>query len=248
MAKAVAINVGANKNAEWGGFRSPIFANGTFQFIHIPWKDHYGNITPAPKKYFELPYGKYVPANLRNKQVFNSPNFENKTYASTTNAPANKSLLSLNSDDYLFFYATLDFADNISDKAKWINPDWGAYLVGVFKVRTKYDSLKSVLSSREGISDFEEYAWYKIMRASGFDNDNAPWIKGENDGSGLLDTAIPLSDAADSQKWSDIAVEVFRTTSQRELNQKKKAVFQTVLTCEGENLMKLLSLCKVRKV
>jgi hypothetical protein len=51
LAKGVAINVGANTEPEWGGFRGPIFPNGSFEFVHIPWKEKYGTIQPQPKKY-----------------------------------------------------------------------------------------------------------------------------------------------------------------------------------------------------
>lgn len=247
ITKAVAINVGANKNEEWGGFRGPIFADGRFHFIHIPWKDHYGKIVPPPKKYSEMDYEPYVPANLKYKYVLISPDFKNKTYASTKGAPANKPLLDLFAGNYLFFYATLDFVGDISARKEWINPNWGAYLVGLFKVKIVYDSLKRVLSDKEATKNFMEYAWYKSMRANKYTDDNAPWIKGSEEGSGLLKEAIPLSDSTDSQKWSKIACEFFRTAKGHELDQNKKAVFQTVLTCEGDRLEGLLSRCELRK-
>lgn len=66
--KAVAINVGVNNKEEWGGFRGPIFPDGRFHLIHIPWKDHYGKITPAPKKYSEMDYADFVPSRWKSKR------------------------------------------------------------------------------------------------------------------------------------------------------------------------------------
>jgi len=46
MAQSVAINVGVNTKKECGRFRGPIFPDGTFEFIHIPWQKKYGTIEP----------------------------------------------------------------------------------------------------------------------------------------------------------------------------------------------------------
>jgi hypothetical protein len=51
LVKGIVINVGVNKNSKCGGFRGPIYSDGTFEFIHIPWQDYYGTIDPPPPKY-----------------------------------------------------------------------------------------------------------------------------------------------------------------------------------------------------
>lgn len=125
--KAVAINVGVNNNAEWGGFRAPIFSDGRFHFIHIPWKDPYGKIEPAPNSYIEMNYAGFVAPRWKNKQVFVSPDFKNKTYASANSgqlSPADKPIRMLVSNDFLFFYATLDFIGDAAKKKEWINASW----------------------------------------------------------------------------------------------------------------------------
>jgi len=35
----IVLNVGVNTNSEWGGFRAPIYSDGTFKFVPIPLKD-----------------------------------------------------------------------------------------------------------------------------------------------------------------------------------------------------------------
>lgn len=103
MAKSVAINVGANTEPEWGGFRGPISPNGSFEFIHIPWKEKYGRIEPPPKKYEQYKtYNSYIKQRLKDKyiHILESPDFCHCTYASTVNegipAPANKHIFKLN--------------------------------------------------------------------------------------------------------------------------------------------------------
>ena len=243
MAKGAAINVGVNTKSKWGGFRGPIFSDGSFEFIHIPWKRKYGMIEPPPKKYSKMPYSSYVPDSLKNEYVLVSPDFYNCTYASTTDAPANKSILGLEKADALLFYATLDFNDERGERESWIKPRWGAYIVGLFKIDFIYESLRHVLASEVAIVAFKEYTWFKSLLKLGVRDDRAPWVKGIVEESGLLEKAIPLSRPEDPQKWSDLACDLFRTSTGKKLNVNKKAVFQTVLTCEGECLDRLLAKC-----
>lgn len=247
LAKGVAINVGVNTNPKWGGFRGPIFPNGIFKFIHIPWKQKYGRIKPRPPKYSEMSYSAYIPEGLLGRQVLVSPDFQNYTYASTTNAPANKPINGLKQGDFLLFYATLNFRDDGSKRENWINPRWGAYLVGLFKIDSIYESLSYVLADEDAIEAFKEYAWFKSSLNWEVSDDDAPWVKGIEGESGLLDKAIPLSNHEFSQKWSDLACNLFRTSRGKRLDVNKKAVFRTILTCEGERLDKLLDQCVLRK-
>ena len=247
LTKGVAINVGVNTNAEWGGFRGPIFSDGSFEFIHIPWKRKYGMIEPPPKKYDEMPYSSYVPDSLKNEYVLVSPDFYNCTYASTTDAPANKPILGLKKGDTLLFYATLDFSDEKGERDAWINLRWGAYIVGLFKIEFIYESLRHVLANEVAKGAFKEYTWFKSLLKLGIHDDRAPWVKGIEEESGLLKKAIPLSRPEDPQKWSDPACDLFRTSRGKKLNVNKKAIFQTVLICEGECLDKLLARAHLQK-
>ena len=246
MARGVAINVGVNTNPEWGGFRGPIFSDGSFEFIHIPWKEHYGMIEPPPKRFYEMPYSSYVPESLKNEYVLVSPDFDNCAYASTIGAPANKPIFSLKQGDYLLFYAMLRFIKTEEDKEDWINPHWGAYIIGLFEIASIDESIYHVLDDENAIEAFKEYDWFKIQLQGPYDWDT-PWVKGVTGKSGLLEKAIPLSDPQDPQKWSDLAYNLFRTSKGKRLDVNKKAVFQTILTCEGECLDPLLTKCALRK-
>ena len=140
-------------------------------------------------------------------------------------APVNKYLKDLKEkEDFLFFYSTLDYTDNGTEKVEWVNPNWGAYLIGYFKIEKNYESLKYVLSSEKGISLFKDYAWFKSLKFQKIPDDSAPWIKGIVGESCLLKKAIPLSDANNSQAWSIIAYSFLRTLTGKKLDPKKKAI------------------------
>ena len=213
-------------------------------------------IDPPPKKYGDMPYSSYVPDRLKNEYVFVSPDFHNCAFASTPNAyTVNKPICSLKQGDCLLFYATLDFKNEKGKPEDWINPDWGAYIVGFFKVDFIFKGTDIFIDDStmdRFIEAFEEYDWYKIfINKTKIDKNNlkhfvpSPWIKGIKCESGLLEKAIPLSSPKDSQKWSEKAYELFRTSTGKRLPQ--KAIFQTVLTIEGENLDKLLVQCTLSK-
>jgi len=251
LAKGVAINVGVNTKPEWGGFRGPIFSDGSFEFIHIPWKPKYGMIEPRPKKYDEMPYCSYVPENRENDYVLVSPDFDNCAYASTMRderpAPANKPIFNLKQGDYLFFYATLCFEDERGEKEGWINPKWGAYIVGLFKIDFICKSLRHILDDQVAFEAFKEYTWFKSQVEVGDLDAIVPWVKGIKGESGLLEKAIHLSSPDEPKRWSVLAIELFRTANGNKLNADEEASFRTVLICEGECLDKLLAKCILRK-
>jgi len=251
LAKGVAINVGVNTKREWGGFRGPIFSDGSFEFIHIPWvEEKYGmieTIEPRPRKYKEMPYASYVPESLQDRFLAESPNFRIKAYASSQGSRANKHILNLNPrEDYLIFYATLRFHDEKGQKEDWINEEWGAYIVGLFKVDFVIPRNR-VLFEEYAIEAFEEYDFYKILLNDPDPFIETPWVKGIEEESGLLKKAIPLNDPKDSHKWSDLAYELFTKSWKTKLDINKQANPRIALTCKGECLDKLLTKCILRK-
>lgn len=165
MPNGVAINVGVNTRSEWGGFRGPIFHNGYFEFIHIPWKG--GMVEPPPKKYKDMQYASYVPERLKDEYVARSPDFDNCCYASSAGAVANDLIFDrLGQGGYLLFYATLKFHGDPGqrlDDYQWINPGWGAYIIGYFKI----DSIcrrSEVLLNEKCREAFKEYDFYKLLQ------------------------------------------------------------------------------------
>ena len=238
--EAVSINVGANTNKRWCGFRAPVFNNFDFEFIHIPWKEKYGIIEPTPLTYEEK-YGQfssYVIDTLKKKWIFESPNFQLHTFASTDNAPANKSIFNLKPNDYLFFHATLDRYNQANQRI-----GWGIFIVGYFKIKGICNSFNEVTANKSAKEDFKDYQWFKIFKENKR-TDNSPWIKGQDGKSGLLKKAIPLTEPSDPYIWNEKANKLLRTQNKKHLG--NRANPRIILTSSGDNLEKLLSICELR--
>lgn len=247
LAKAVVINVGANKNPRYGGFRAPIFPDGSFEFMHVPWQQEYGE-EPSDHKYRNYRYCEQsVPQALWDKSYIESPNFRIHAYAGTRGADAvNSYIWRLDPNDFLMFYATLAFQDVEGKKPEnWINQNWGAYIIGYFCVDL-ICKRSEALSEQKCRQVFEEYDFFKAALKRQDKSNGTPWVKGKRNESGLLEKAIPLSrpEKENSQKWSDLAHELLRSATGKILGE--NAVFQAVLACEGGSLERLLSKCVLR--
>lgn len=130
--RAIAINVGANTNEP--GFRGPIRADGRFKFLPIPETKSTSEPVPtygdlAPK------LSTQIPASVESTPVHLDPEFagypfcENYTYGDDHGVKAGP-LSSLETGDYVFFYATL----SVAESAAWLPPEWGAFLIGQFRL------------------------------------------------------------------------------------------------------------------
>ena len=208
MARGVAINVGANTNEP--GFRGPIYPDGSFEFVPIP------EARPAvnPPTYADLTLSIDGVESVADVPVHLDPEFAEYpgcgeyTYGDPFGVKA-RPLLDLERGDYAFFYATLDShgfpgaagrenrgqpsdppePSEPPESPDWINPDWGAYVIGHF--RLAHDPI-----------DGEEYADLAGEVRERFSNnahvrreefDARVLLLGNPEESGLYETAIPLS-------------------------------------------------------
>jgi hypothetical protein len=184
--RAVAVNVGANTNEP--GFRAPVFADGSFAFVPIPESEPtrepvptYGDLAPS------LPVE--VPESLADTPVHLDPEFagypycERHTYGDPHGVKA-RPLADLERGDWALFYATLDTAAD--DPPAWQPPEWGAYLVGGFRLARDPVTDYAALSPDER-AVFATNAHRKRERM-----DAAVLLHGD-DRSGLFDRAVPLS-------------------------------------------------------
>jgi hypothetical protein len=184
--RSVAINVGANTNQP--GFRAPVFADGSFEFLPIPESEPtlepvptYGDLAP----HLRTP----IPDPLHETPVHLDPEFdeypfgEAYTYGDPHGVKA-RPLATLEEGDWALFYATLSTASD--DPPAWQAPAWGAYLVGGFRLAcdpvTDYDAL-----SDEERTLFASNAHVKRERM-----DAAVLLRGDDE-SRLFDRAVPLS-------------------------------------------------------
>ncbi|MGM0604287.1 MAG: hypothetical protein ACQETB_01305, partial [Halobacteriota archaeon] len=148
MARGLAINVGANTNLP--GFRGPIYPDGSFVYLPIPEREPtrrrrsvptYGSILES-SEVGPLPFA--IDAATRETPVHLDPKFagypfcERYTYGDEHAVKAGP-IGELRSGDSLFFYATLATHDppagsTIDAPVAWVAPEWGAYLIGEFRV------------------------------------------------------------------------------------------------------------------
>ncbi|USZ67205.1 hypothetical protein NGM10_10725 [Halorussus salilacus] len=189
MPRAVAINVGANTNAP--GVRGPVFPDGSFEFVPIPEESPTRESVSVPT-YADLDLETEIPPAALDSPVHLDPEFaeypecERHTYGDPFGVKA-RPLLELAAGDYALFYATLTARGD--PEREWIAPDWGAYLVGGFRL------------ARDPVAG-EDYPDLPAEVRAEFGNnahvkreefDAAVLLLGEEDESGLFETAVPLS-------------------------------------------------------
>ncbi|MFB6118244.1 hypothetical protein [Halosegnis sp.] len=185
MSRAVAVNIGANTNEP--GFRGPVFADGRFAFVPIPESEPtrepvptYGDL--AAHLPVEIPEPLWETSVHLDPEFAGYPYCERHTYGDPHGVKA-RPLADLERGDWALFYATLATAD---DPAGWQPPEWGAYLVGGFRLArdpvTDYDAL--------GADEQTVFANNAHLKRA--EMDAAVLLHG--DAGGLFERAVPLSD------------------------------------------------------
>ena len=133
MTKAVLLRVGIDSGC--GGIQSPLFADGSFEFVCIPDSKRvsvhkYGTLVGKNDR----PHSDYFPPSkqetVANQHIHLDPEFETFTYGDPTTPK--RSLRRLEQGDYLIFYCGLQQWD---EKAGWrAVPTPALYIVGYFVV------------------------------------------------------------------------------------------------------------------
>lgn len=196
--RAVAINVGANTSLP--GFRGPIFPDGSFEYVPIPEREPTGSDASVPT-YADLdPHLRTsIPRELLDREVHLDPEFapyphcKGYTYGDEHGVKAGP-LSRLTPGDRLYFYATLSTAKAAADEAltddsaaRWIAPEWGAYLIGQFEVARAVTGAEYAELSDEKRAPFGNNAHVKRETV-----DAAAFVLGTDD-SRLYDRGVPLS-------------------------------------------------------
>lgn len=196
MARAVAVNVGANTNAP--GVRGPVYPDGSFEFVPIPETEP---TDEPPPTYADLDLRVELPADVLDTPVHLDPEFcgypacERYTYGDPWPAKA-APLLELSAGDYALFYATLSPRGTAADHPAWVAPGWGAYLIGEFRLArdpVPGDAYADRLLTPDTLEAFSNNAH---VRRSEFDA--AVLLLGGSD-SGLYDRPVPLSGATGAE-------------------------------------------------
>jgi hypothetical protein len=187
MPRAVAINVGANTNAP--GVRGPIYSDGSFEFVPIPEESPTRESVPT---YADLGLDTELPDDAADSPVHLDPEFaeypecDAYTYGDPYGVKASP-LLELGAGDYVLFYATL--TTHGTPDEEWIAPDWGAYLVGQFRLACDPVSGEAYPDLTE--SERARFRSNAHLKRETFDA--AVLLAGDDEGSRLYETALPLS-------------------------------------------------------
>lgn len=107
-------NVGANSGHQ--GLFSPLFADGTFEFLPIPSYAEYPHLQPRVIRYRDLrsynnpgrDLGQFIPAGLWDTACHNDPEFATFTYGDTGENGRSAALTRMTSGDALLFLARLE--------------------------------------------------------------------------------------------------------------------------------------------
>jgi len=199
MAKSIAINVAANTNLP--GFRGPIYPDGRFVYIPIPEREP--TTQPVPtygdllNQLDPLPFAvddeiAQLPAHL-DPEFAEYPTCSRYTYGDEHGVKAGP-LAELEPGDSLYFYATLSRHEPPSSvdtgpMVDWVAPDWGAYIIGEFRVDQVYDA-----AACESLTAFESHGLATNAHCKRDPFDARVLVVGTDD-SQLFDHAVPLSRA-----------------------------------------------------
>jgi hypothetical protein len=189
MSRAVAINVGANTTLP--GFRGPVRPDGRFAYVPIPEREPTAEPVPT---YADLSFPLPVDvSDVADRRVHLDPEFAG-VHGSTTYTYGDEHgvkagpLSGLDPGDSLFFYATLSLRGDPGDAPESdVPPEWGAYLIGEFRVERavtgeEYRSLDDATRGR--------FASNAHVKRETFD---AKVLVAGTEKSRLLDRAVRLS-------------------------------------------------------
>lgn len=199
--RSVAINIGANTNEP--GFRGPIYTDGRFEYVPIPESEPTRENVSVPT-YADLDLSIDV-ASVADTPVHLDPTFagvhgcSSYTYGDPYGVKA-RPLLNLEAGDYVFFYATLSTAGD--DPAEWIAPEWGAYVIGQFRLA------RDPIDTTDGLPEAERSGFEHNAHLKRDPFDANVLLYGDDAHSALYDLAIPLSQPTASTDANRLVTEL----------------------------------------
>ncbi|MFB6303856.1 MAG: hypothetical protein ABEH47_01720 [Haloferacaceae archaeon] len=199
--RAVAINVAAN--TQLPGVRGPVYPDGRFEYVPIPEREPTDDPVPT---YADLDLAVDLPPELSDRRVHLDPEFAGVhgrtayTYGDEHGVKAGP-LSTLDPGDSLLFYATLSLHEDGPDasgtaaanRAPFVLDDWGAYLIGEFRVAEAVtgEAFRGLPAAARRRFDSNAH-----LRRAAFD---ARVLVRGDDRSRLFDRAVPLSAGPGSQ-------------------------------------------------
>jgi len=230
MSKIVVIHAGANKTKRYGGFRAPIFSDGSFIFMQFPEAE--GRVhDPELPTYRSMGWEPYVPKELLARCIHLDPSFPESGIPSTYGhyrRPGDNIIFDLKDGaGYLFFMASLAYdASKGIERLPCINREWGVYLVGWFRVKRVLTQKEFMVASPEVRQEFKYNPHFTRRDAEQY----APlWISSIK--ASLLKTAVPLSDPDDPLQPNKFTKNVLRTVKGKRISD-NTPFYHLVLKCE----------------
>ena len=226
------LNVGATKTND--GLYSPIFPDGTFKFL--PFISGEGNVSPITYRTLDLQ--DYVPEGMEDVEVHNDPEFETFTYGHVIRFNEKKVMKNIKPGDYLFFMVGMQYVGEAKRRKSWINPNWGMYIVGYFK-------LKEILTL-EDIKRNADRVEHKYSKNAHIIRGDVPFgpdylFKGRKESSKLLDIVVPLSSAEDPRRLADPLIGILHTVTGRPIREDDRNWYRWILKVEDRTLKELLN-------
>ena len=188
--RAFTVNVGINTSPDYLGRSAPIYANGTFDYIPIP-SENRRNPT-----YDELGLtSAFERMNILDRidtNVHHDPEFVTYTYGDFPTGSRTSNLKDMSSGDLLLFIASLKRTKHEqlgSNFQKWIIPNRGMYLIGMFEVIGIFTKEGELFRKKLGRLAYKANPHYRRFIEN--DEDESWIFKGSNR-SCLFPVAIPI--------------------------------------------------------
>ncbi|MHA1389570.1 MAG: hypothetical protein ACTSR9_14155 [Candidatus Thorarchaeota archaeon] len=188
--KAFTVNVGINTSADCLGRSAPIYANGTFDYIPIP-SDNEQDST-----YDELGLtSAFERLNILHRiddYTHHDPEFVSFTYGDFPTKSRTSNLKDIERGDLILFIASLKRTKHErlgSSFQKWILPNRGMYLIGMFEVIGILTNDGERFRKKLGGTKFKKSPHYRRLEEN---KDDASWIFKGSNRSCLFPVAVPI--------------------------------------------------------
>jgi len=188
--RAFVVNVGINTSADCLGRSAPIYANGSFDYIPIP-SENEQNPTYDDLRLTSVFERMNIPHRI-DENVHHDPEFVTYTYGDFPTGSRTSNLKDMSSGDLLFFIASLKRTRHErlgSNFQKWITPERGMYLIGVFDVIGILTKDGELFRKKLGKAAYKKNQHYR--RFLDYDDDESWIFKGSNR-SCLFPVAVPI--------------------------------------------------------
>ncbi|PSQ44589.1 hypothetical protein BRD17_03885 [Halobacteriales archaeon SW_7_68_16] len=190
--RAVAVNVAANTTLP--GLRGPVFPDRSFAYLPIPEREPTDEWVPTYADLIDrIDLHRPLPDELLDRRVHLDPAFagyphcETYTYGDEHGVKA-RPLAALEPGDYALFYATLTRVTGVTGYDPTVPPEWGAFLIGGFRLSRVVTGEAFAESTPEERHPFRENAHLRRETV-----DAEVFLAGDPDGSTLFDRAVSLS-------------------------------------------------------